>query len=96
MKDRSETYLVHLSEDDKATYLPNHVPSVLTPREREVLEVIAEGHGSKAAGERLYISKRTVDFHLAAAYHKLGVNNRVQAIKVATRRGLIPQDRKDS
>ncbi len=52
MKDRSETYLVHLSEDDKATYLPNHVPSVLTPREREVLEVIAEGHGSKAAGER--------------------------------------------
>jgi DNA-binding CsgD family transcriptional regulator len=62
----------------------------LTKREIEVLSLIAQGHSSKEAAESLYVSKRTVDFHLANIYDKLQVNNRVQAFRAATRLGLIP------
>jgi DNA-binding CsgD family transcriptional regulator len=62
----------------------------LTKREIEVLSLIAQGHSSKEAADALYVSKRTVDFHLANIYDKLQVNNRVQAFRAATRLGLIP------
>lgn len=62
----------------------------LTKREIEVLSLIAQGHSSKEAADGLYVSKRTVDFHLANIYDKLQVNNRVQAFRAATRLGLIP------
>ncbi|MCR4278122.1 MAG: response regulator transcription factor [Candidatus Berkelbacteria bacterium] len=62
----------------------------LTKRELEVLSLIAEGHSSREAAETLYLSKRTVDFHLSNIYDKLQVNNRVQAFCVATRLGLLP------
>lgn len=62
----------------------------LTKREIEVLSLIAQGFSSKAAAEHLFVSKRTVDFHLANIYGKLQVNNRVQAFRAATRLGLIP------
>ena len=62
----------------------------LTKREIEVISLIAQGHSSKEAAEVLYLSKRTVDFHLANVYDKLQVNNRVQAFRAATRLGLIP------
>lgn len=62
----------------------------LTKRETEVLSLIAQGHSSKEAADVLYVSKRTVDFHLANIYDKLQVNNRVQAFRAATRLGLIP------
>lgn len=62
----------------------------LTRREIEVLGLIAQGNSSKEAADVLYVSKRTVDFHLANIYDKLQVNNRVQAYRAATRLGLIP------
>jgi len=62
----------------------------LTKREIEVLSLIAQGHSSKEAADKLYVSKRTVDFHLANIYDKLQVNNRVQAFRAATRLGMIP------
>lgn len=62
----------------------------LTKREIEVLSLIAQGNSSKEAADVLYVSKRTVDFHLANIYDKLQVNNRVQAFRAATRLGLIP------
>jgi DNA-binding CsgD family transcriptional regulator len=62
----------------------------LTKREIEVLSLISQGHSSKEAADVLYVSKRTVDFHLANIYDKLQVNNRVQAYRAATRLGLIP------
>ena len=62
----------------------------LTKREIEVLSLIAQGHSSKEAADVLYVSKRTVDFHLANIYDKLQVSNRVQAFRAATRLGLIP------
>ncbi|MBC8103770.1 MAG: response regulator transcription factor [Cytophagales bacterium] len=62
----------------------------LTKREIEVLCLVIEGNSSKEVADQLYVSKRTVDFHLANIYHKLSVTNRVQAFREATRRGLIP------
>ena len=62
----------------------------LTKREIEVLTLVIEGKSSKEAADMLYVSKRTVDFHLANIYDKLQVTNRVQAYRRATRLGLIP------
>jgi DNA-binding CsgD family transcriptional regulator len=62
----------------------------LTKREIEVLTLVIEGNSSKEVADQLYVSKRTVDFHLANIYHKLDVTNRVQAFREATKRGLIP------
>jgi DNA-binding NarL/FixJ family response regulator len=64
----------------------------LTRREVEVLTKVIEGKSSKEVAEELYVSKRTVDFHLANIYEKLRVNNRVQAFREASRRGLIAID----
>lgn len=62
----------------------------LTKRELEVLMLVVEGRSSKDVADVLYVSKRTVDFHLANIYDKLQVSNRVQAFRRATRLGLIP------
>lgn len=62
----------------------------LTKREIEVLTLVIEGKSSKEVADQLFVSKRTVDFHLANIYTKLSVTNRVQAFREATRRGLIP------
>lgn len=62
----------------------------LTKREVEVLKLVIEGLSSKEVADMLYVSKRTVDFHLANIYDKLQVSNRVQAFRRAARLGLIP------
>ena len=61
----------------------------LTPREVQVLELLAEGLPNKAIATRLHISDQTVKFHVAAILGKLGVANRTEAVRVAVRRGLI-------
>jgi ATP/maltotriose-dependent transcriptional regulator MalT len=61
----------------------------LTKREKQVLDLISQGHSSREAAERLVVSKRTVDFHLANIYDKLQVTNRVQAFRAAMRLGLF-------
>lgn len=67
-------------------------PVKLTKREVEVLTLIIEGRSSKEVADMLFVSKRTVDFHLANVYEKLDVSNRVQAFRRASRLGLIPSD----
>ena len=64
----------------------------LTKREIEVLTHVIQGKSSREVAETLFVSKRTVDFHLANVYDKLHVNNRVQAFRRATRLGLIPYE----
>jgi len=61
----------------------------LTPREAEVLELVAEGLPNKAIASRLGISDQTVKFHVAALSGKLGAVNRTDAVRRAVRRGLI-------
>jgi DNA-binding CsgD family transcriptional regulator len=67
-----------------------HSTVKLSAREIEVLSLIAQGNNSREAADALFLSKRTVDFHLTNVYAKLEVNNRLQAFRVATRLGLIP------
>lgn len=61
----------------------------LTSREREVLELLAEGLANKSIAERLGISDQTVKFHVAAICGKLGAANRTDAVRRAIRTGLV-------
>jgi NarL family two-component system response regulator YdfI len=61
----------------------------LTPREIQVLELLAEGLPNKAIADRLEISDQTVKFHVASISGKLGAANRTDAVRLAVRRGLI-------
>ena len=61
----------------------------LTPREREILQLMSEGLPNKAIASRLSISERTVTTHVANIYSKLHVNNRVSAIQEAMRRRIL-------
>lgn len=61
----------------------------LTPREIEVLELLAEGLPNKAIAARLGISDQTVKFHVASISGKLGASNRTDAVRRAVRRGLV-------
>ncbi|HEX6509328.1 MAG TPA: LuxR C-terminal-related transcriptional regulator, partial [Chloroflexota bacterium] len=63
--------------------------TVLSPREQEVLRLVAEGLTSKQVGTRLFLSHRTVDHHLTSIYNKLGVDTRAQAVAVAARDRLV-------
>jgi DNA-binding NarL/FixJ family response regulator len=61
----------------------------LTPREQEVVKLIAESYSSKAIARELVISEKTVERHRANILEKLGMNDRVQLTRYAIRRGLI-------
>jgi DNA-binding NarL/FixJ family response regulator len=61
----------------------------LTPREMATLRLMADGKSNKEIAGELSISERTVKTHLGHLFEKLGVASRTEAIKVATRRGLV-------
>jgi DNA-binding NarL/FixJ family response regulator len=61
----------------------------LTPREREVVKLVAEGYTNKQIGETLVISEKTVERHRANVMDKLGVRDRVALTRYAIRHGLI-------
>ncbi|MGB7873485.1 MAG: response regulator transcription factor [Anaerolineales bacterium] len=61
----------------------------LTPREREVLQLAAEGLANKQIALSLEISEHTVKFHLSSLYTKLGVTSRTEAIRSGARRGWV-------
>ena len=64
----------------------------LTPREMETLKLVADGKANKEIATALDISERTVKTHLAHLFEKLGATSRTEAVKVATRRGLVRLD----
>lgn len=67
----------------------------LTPREVEVLGLLAQGLQNKEIAAELAISERTVKFHVSAILAKLGAGNRTEAVAIAAQRGLIHLDRKE-
>jgi DNA-binding NarL/FixJ family response regulator len=64
-------------------------PEPLTPREMEVLDLLSKGLPNREIASRLYITERTVKFHVSSLLHKLGATNRTEAVTVAANRGLI-------
>ncbi len=61
----------------------------LTPREIEVLALLAEGAGNKEIAHRLGISEHTIKFHVGSILAKLGATSRTEAVTLGVRRGLI-------
>ena len=62
---------------------------MLTPREEEILKLVAEAHTNDEIAEMLYISKKTVERHRANILEKLGMRDRVELTRYAIRRGLV-------
>ena len=63
--------------------------SVLTPREIEIVKMVAEGFGNREVAERLFISEGTVKTHLHTIYEKLGLKGRVQLVAYVRENGLL-------
>jgi DNA-binding NarL/FixJ family response regulator len=61
----------------------------LTPREREILRLVAEGHSNADVARMLWIAEQTVKFHLSNIYRKLNVSNRTEASRWAQLHGLL-------
>ena len=66
---------------------PDH-PAMLTPREIEVLGLVAVGMTNAQVAKELFVSPRTVETHLTSIYHKLGVSSRAAATRLALEHGL--------
>ena len=62
----------------------------LTPRELEVLQLIASGLSNREIGESIFVSENTVKTHLSRVFEKLGAQRRTQAIEIARKQRLIP------
>jgi DNA-binding NarL/FixJ family response regulator len=61
----------------------------LSPRESEILNLLAAGLGNKEIAWRLKISDHTVKFHVTSIFNKLGASSRAEAVAIGIRRGLI-------
>ncbi len=80
--------------------VPHRAPTVderrreavgLTDRERTMLDALLRGLSTKAISSELWISEKTVKFHLTNLYRKLGVHNRASAMRYAHEHGLVPR-----
>jgi PAS domain S-box-containing protein len=91
---RSATVLARRTRLVRATARPSKLAAVdLSTREREVLELLAQGLTNRAVSERLQISARTIDHHVSHILGKLSVPNRTAAAMAARRKGLLRPDK---
>ena len=68
------------------------LPAALTPREMEVLRLVAQGFANKQIARELQVSEKTAKTHVSNILAKLGVSDRTQAAMCAVRSGLVPAD----
>jgi DNA-binding NarL/FixJ family response regulator len=81
--------LTHLSRRSEIAERAAKAADMTTEREREILEMLARGMSARAIAERLGISERTVNTHVGHIYRRLGVRNRVDAVREGMRLGLV-------
>jgi DNA-binding NarL/FixJ family response regulator len=87
---------VYLAGSRPAAPAPSWTPPVetakhdLTRREREILQLVAEGHSNAKLAKMLWVTEQTVKFHLSNVYRKLDVSNRTEAARWAQLNGLLP------
>jgi DNA-binding NarL/FixJ family response regulator len=81
-----DTYVQKAREAEPATH------EVLTSREREVLQLVAEGYTASDIGARLGLSPRTVETHRASVMRKLGLHTRTDLIRYGLRHGILPAE----
>lgn len=78
---------------EKAEAAPPDPHDLLTPRERQALQLAAEGHSNAEIAARLSISPRTAEMHRANAMRKLGLKTPADLVRYALRRGMLPPER---
>ncbi|MGD9233744.1 MAG: response regulator transcription factor [Desulfobacterales bacterium] len=76
----------------KAAKITDADYATLTPREQEVMRLLAEGLSSKAVAEKLFISPKTVENHRANIMNKLGLHSTIELVRYAAKLGLIDVD----
>ena len=67
--------------------------SNLTPREMQILQLVIEGKTNRAIATEIYISEKTVEFHLDRIYSKIGVRTRLMAGVWAIQQGILAETR---
>jgi two-component system, NarL family, response regulator YdfI len=75
--------------DHSLRELPDSPVQQLSPRESEVLNLLADGLANKEIARRLEISEHTVKFHITSIFNKLNASTRAEAVAIGARRGLI-------
>jgi DNA-binding NarL/FixJ family response regulator len=88
-KEVSESLIEHIQFPDRPDKTKEVIPIPLTPREIEVLKLIAQEFTNSEIAEKLFISIRTVDTHRRNLLEKLGLKNTAGLVKYAIRQGLI-------
>jgi len=83
----SSTATPSTTSEQQLSPTPDH-PAGLTPREIEVLGLVASGMTNAQIAKELYVSCRTVETHLTSIYRKLGVSSRAAATRFALEHGL--------
>lgn len=78
-----------LDEVRKLDMQPSREDRIVTKREEEVLQLIADGCSTSEVAEQMYISQKTVKNHLASIYQKLDARDRTQAVLQAVRMGIV-------
>jgi DNA-binding NarL/FixJ family response regulator len=75
---------------DPAHLTPQFTQETLTLRDREILSLLANGMSARKIAGKLPISERTVEWHIDRTMKRLGARNRIQAVVIAIRDGVIP------
>jgi len=86
---QTSDWLRALAAERERTWRARTMRDALTAREAEILQLLADGHGSRAIAERLFISSETVQTHVRNLLGKLGVGSRLEAVTLALRLGLV-------
>jgi len=73
----------------KETYIKDDITKKLTPRQREVLQLLAEGHSAKEIASILNISTRTVEFHKYRMMEELNINTTAELVQYAIKQGIV-------
>jgi DNA-binding NarL/FixJ family response regulator len=71
----------------------NVTPDVLTPRQREILQLVAEGKSTKEVAQLLDVSAKTVETHRGQIMERLGIHDLAGLVRYAIRTGLVSSDR---
>lgn len=85
----SNALLRELPESHQPEVLSDALNAPLTPREIEVLQLLATGLSNKAIARQLHLSEHTVKFHISSIFTKLNATSRTEAVTVGMRQGLI-------
>jgi DNA-binding NarL/FixJ family response regulator len=88
----TSSWLRALAAERERTWMARTIRGTLTPRETEILRLLAAGHGGEAIADRLVISADTVQTHIRNLLGKLGVGSRLEAVTLALRMGIVTPD----